>query len=69
MGCGLGDLWFMFDSLLDVGPIQPYIHWALGPSLEVKWPGREADHSHTSAGFYPRECTQPAQCGYSAVTL
>ena len=67
--CGLGDLWFVSHSLLGVGPIQPSIHWTVGRSLEVKWPGYEADHLHTSAGLYSRECTEPAQCGYSARTL
>jgi len=37
-------------SRLDLGPTQPPIQWVLGAlSLEVKWPGREADHSHPSS--------------------
>jgi hypothetical protein len=33
-----------------LGPTQPPIQWVPGtPSLEVKWPGCEADHSPLSS--------------------
>jgi hypothetical protein len=43
---GLGIFLFATTPRLVLGPTQPPIHWVPGDvSLEVKWPGHEADHS------------------------
>jgi hypothetical protein len=40
----------LMQSRLAMGPTQPPIQWVPGAlSLGVKWPGREADHSHPSS--------------------
>jgi hypothetical protein len=46
---GLGIFLFTTASRTALGPTQPLIEWVPGaPSLRVKWPGREADHSPPS---------------------
>jgi hypothetical protein len=46
----LGIFLFTTASRTALGPTQPPIQWVPGvPSLEVKRPGREADHSPTSS--------------------
>jgi len=43
---GLGIFLFTIVSRPVLGPTQPPIQWVPGTlSLEVKWPGHEADHS------------------------
>jgi hypothetical protein len=47
---GTGNFLFTTVSRTAVGPTQPPIQWVPGVlSLEVKWPGREADHSPPSS--------------------
>jgi hypothetical protein len=47
---GLGIFLFITASRTALGPTQPPIQWAPGAlSLEVKRPGREADHSSPSS--------------------
>jgi len=47
---GLGIFLFTTASRTALGPTQAPIQWVTGSlSLEVKRPGREADHSHTSS--------------------
>jgi hypothetical protein len=47
---GLGIFLFTTASRTALGPIQPPIQWVPGAvSLEVEWPGREADHSPPSS--------------------
>jgi hypothetical protein len=47
---GLGIFLFTIASRTALGPTQAPIQWVPGAlSLEVKWPGREADHSPPSS--------------------
>jgi hypothetical protein len=47
---GARNFLFTTASRTDLGPTQPPIQWVLGaPSLGVKRPGREADHSYPSS--------------------
>jgi hypothetical protein len=47
---GLGIFLFTTESKTALGSTQPPIQWVPGAlSLEVKWPGREADHSPPSS--------------------
>jgi hypothetical protein len=47
---GLGIFLFTIVSTLNLGPTQPPIQGVpVALSLEVKWSGHEADHSHTSS--------------------
>jgi hypothetical protein len=50
---GLGILLFTTTSRTALGPTKPPIQWVPGvPSLGVKRPGREADHSPPSSAQY-----------------
>jgi hypothetical protein len=47
---GAGTFFFATASRSALGPTQPPIQWVLGtPSLGVKWPGNEADHTPPSS--------------------
>jgi len=53
---GLGIFFFITAARTALGPTQPPIQWVLGVlSLEVKQPGREADHSPPSSAEV-KEC-------------
>jgi hypothetical protein len=56
---GLGIFLFITASRPALGPTQPPIQWIPGaPSLGVKRPGREADHSHPSSAEV-KGCVEP----------
>jgi hypothetical protein len=55
---GLGVFLFTTASRTALGPTQPPIQWVPGAlSLEVKQPGREADHSPPSSAEV-KECVE-----------
>jgi hypothetical protein len=67
----LGIFLFTTASRTALGPTQPPIQWVPGVlSLEVKRPGREADHSHPSSAdvkecveLYLHSSNTPSWCG------
>jgi hypothetical protein len=57
-GGGLGIFLLTTESRTALGPSQPPIQWVRGAlSLEVKGPGREADHSPPSSAEV-KECVE-----------
>jgi hypothetical protein len=59
---GLGIFLFTTASRTALGPTQPPIQWVCGvPSLRVKRPGREADHSSSSSSEV-KECVELYLC-------
>jgi hypothetical protein len=53
---GLGIFLYTTMPRMALGPIPPPVQWVPGAlSLEVKWPGREADHSLLSSAEVKNE--------------
>jgi hypothetical protein len=65
----LGQLYLLYFTMSrpSLGPTQPPIQWVLGAfSLEVKRPGREADHSYPCSAEV-KECVELSctlQCAF-----
>jgi hypothetical protein len=55
---GLGIFLFIIISRIALGPTHTPIQWVKGAlSLEIKWPGHEADHSPPSSADV-KECVE-----------